>query len=367
MATPAAKPADIKRAVRLVEDALRAGYPAKPKKGQLGAIGAAGAQAESIGFANAGVGDFKVRHHIKIAEARGCGPDWTLKPEPKPKRKRTPALIVEAGPRDHIAEAAKMIRVGVIPDAHLAPGVNPERMRWIGRFFADEGVEEIIQVGDLGTFDSVSAHAQPGTLDFEKLPRAVADFDAVERGLDLFAAGLGAHRARKRITKGNHEHRLDRFENANPQTQGMFVDRFDALCDQRGWGVYPYREYAMVGGVGFIHIPINAAGKPYGGKLSAQRIANDALFSIVHGHTHVRQSAHAAKLGVSRLVSVISPGCALPWGHVEDYARHNATGWWWGVAVLTIRNGVILDEAYVSMLTLERRYRERRKGKAHVL
>lgn len=363
MGAPSTPNAELKAVVRLVESFLRLGYPPKGPRGtqRATALCAAGVEAERRGWFNKGRGEYMVRNYCVRAEKRGFGPDWSIKPRRKAKP-RIAAQIVAAGPRTYskTERVGQTLRVVVIPDVHLSPELSPERMSWIGRYCRDEAPDHVVQLGDLGTFDSVSSHAKPGTIDFEKLPRVEKDFACIARGLDLFDKSAGNLRALRTITKGNHEYRLDRFENANPQTQGLFVDRFDGLMRARDWRVYPFREYAKIGGVGFIHIPINAGGKPYGGKMSAHAIARDSVFSIVHGHTHVRQSVHVAKLGESRLVSVISPGCALPWGHVEDYAKHNATGWFWGVACLTIRDGAILDEAYVSMETLERRYRERK-------
>jgi hypothetical protein len=359
----------IEAVVEIVEGLLLKGFrPPDGSRGRNGVLAEAGREVERRKWKRPGAGAHHVRLCITLAKGLGIAPDWNALAPPKKSaviRQSVSARIVSEGPRWPSYEKGRAIRIAVIPDVHLSPEINPERMKWIGKWCADEAPDDIVQLGDLATFDSVTMHAPPGTLEFSKLPRVNADFEAVERGLDLLHSGLGSARARLTITKGNHEFRLDRFEDRNPQIQGLLVERFDSALEDRGWRVLPFRKYAMIGGVGFIHIPINAGGRPYGGKMSAHAIARDALFSIVHGHTHVRQSAHVAKIGESRLVSVISPGCALPSGHVEDYAKHNATGWFWGVSCLTVRDGVILDEHHISMETPERRYRERKKAPAH--
>lgn len=353
MGAPQIPRAEIKQAVRLVEAMLRKGYPPKGSRGsqKFTAICAAAKEAERKGYAIKAGGEYWIRNRIKKAERLGVGPNWLLKP--KRKTLKTPA-------RAELAEATRAdgdaVMVLVIPDTHLAPDVPSERMAWLGAWARDLAPDYVVQLGDLGTWDSVTTHAPPGTLEFEGLPRVTADFEAVKRGLDDFERRAGNLKARRIVTKGNHEYRLDRFEDNHPQIQGMLTGKLDDLLSERDWASKPYREYQMISGVGFIHIPINAGGKPYGGKMSAHAIARDAMFSIVHGHTHVRQSTHVAKLGRSQLVSVISPGCALPPGHVEPYAQHSATGWFWGATCLTIRDGVILDENSVSMETLRRRY-----------
>jgi hypothetical protein len=351
--------------VSLVEDMLRKGY--RPKDGsrtEKSAVSAAGRLLELRGECSPGNGRHFVRLCLEKAEAEGSGPDWKIRAEQKltRERKTAAAKIVEGEPRGRSGYAGKIVRVCVIPDVHLSPEMPPDRMAWLGKWCAEEAPDEIVQLGDLGTFDSVSGHAPPGTLSFEGLPRVRHDFEAVARGLEIFGNALGKCRARKTVTLGNHEYRLARFEDRNPQIEGMLTEKLDDMLAGFGWASKPFREYLMIAGAGFIHIPINSAGKPYGGKMSAHAIARDALHSIIHGHTHVRQSTHVPKLGHSKLVSVISPGCALPPGHVEHYAKHSATGWFWGALCISVRDGVILDENHVSMETLQRRYRGTRKG-----
>jgi 3',5'-cyclic AMP phosphodiesterase CpdA len=258
------------------------------------------------------------------------------------------------------------VRVLVIPDVHLDPREpDVSRLGWIGALANDERPDHIVQLGDLATLDSVSGHAPPGTLEWMRNPRILADFDVVQRGLDAFERAAAGVRAPRWITKGNHEYRLDRFEDKNPQAAEAFVGEFDALLERRKWRVLPFREWLEIEGALFTHIPFNAGGKPYGGKTAASRIANDAGACVIHGHTHQRHTFNAPKIGPgARALSVISAGCALPQGHVEAYARHNATGWWWGVGILTIRAGFILDEQWISMDTLARRYRTRRLKRA---
>jgi hypothetical protein len=53
---------------------------------------------------------------------------------------------------------------------------------------------------------------------------------------------------------------------------------------------------------------------------------------------------------------MVEIGCGLPWGTVEHYARHGLTGWWYGVAPMTVRDGAITDLNFVSMITLRDRY-----------
>lgn len=353
--------AEIKRVVRLVEKMLRAGYApisGRSQNRKVGAVAAAAKEAARLGWTKATDGHNYVRHRLRQCEPRGiAGPDWSIKPKSgKQAKSGHPRAEIPRSPP--VAEVAKTTRILAIPDVHICP-TSPDisRLEWIGRHAQEMNPDWIIQGGDLLTADSVEMHSQPGTLGFEKNPRIKADFDILERGLTLFDRGLGSRwRGRKAQTKGNHEYRFDRFEDRNPQCQGLFVERYESTMNAHGWAVYEFGKYLFVEGVGFIHIPLNTMGRPYGGKTSAQRIANDSVFSLCHFHTHQFQFASAAKMDGHR-VDVISAGCALADGHLEHYAKHSLTGWRYGCLELTVRGGQILDHAWVSMHTLGRRYR----------
>lgn len=355
MPQPSLKTPDIRRAVRLVETMLRRGY-GQPKNGnnqRKQAIRAAGDEAKRRGWCRASDGNAWIRHRIRAGDDRGIEVDWTIRPKPRPvKRKQRATVETKREPPPII----KTERALVIPDIHLCP-THPDvtRMEWLGRHASEIAPDWIIQLGDLMTADSVSGHAPPGTISFEKNPRIKADFEHLERGLERFNRGALRCRARRHQTMGNHEQRFERFEDRNPQCQGVFTERYLDAMNKAGWGVTEFGKYFYVQGVGFIHIPLNPMGRPYGGKTAPGRIANDSTFSIVHGHTHQYHSVSAAKMD-GRQVRVISAGCALPEDYIEPYAKHSLTGWRWGCLELTIRNGAIIDEAFVSMHTLRQRY-----------
>jgi hypothetical protein len=138
------------------------------------------------------------------------------------------------------------------------------------------------------------------------------------------------------------------------------LDTFTLEMDQAfarfGWRTRPYGEVMFVQGVGFSHHPTNAAGRAFGGKTGAQRAANEMTGSFVGGHTHRLQVHSTGQIGPVDAVQVIEAGCALPWGEVESYALHSPTGWWHGVGVLTVQGGRVIDQDWISMLTMRNRY-----------
>lgn len=155
-------------------------------------------------------------------------------------------------------------------------------------------------------------------------------------------------------TLGNHDERVWLFENTHPECEGMMWSELEKALG--GWEVYPYRQYAFIGGVGFTHAPHNAGGKPYIGKVPENQIANDASFSVVSGHTHKAAYRNVPKLGPQNQITVFNPGCALPYGYIKPYAALSMTGWSWAVGTLEICEGRIIGHSITSMEVLERRY-----------
>lgn len=249
-------------------------------------------------------------------------------------------------------------KICVIPDAHDAPNLsNKARFAWIGRWIAEEEPDYVIQLGDIASFDSVTKHAGIGTLEAKGLPTLKDDLHSLHEALDLLGRQIKGLSTKLIITLGNHEHRIWRAENEVPALSGLGSDAFERLLKDHKWQARPYGEIHKIEGVGFVHHAINGIGRAYGGKTAVMRVASDSSLSLVHGHSHVRSGVDVARIGAPLgAIRCVSAGCALPWGHVEDYAKHSNTGWWWGVLSLRVSKGVIFDENWISMQTLSRRY-----------
>ena len=94
----------------------------------------------------------------------------------------------------------------------------------------------------------------------------------------------------------------------------------------------------------------------YGGKNCEIQIANDATNDIVFGHTHKYRDWKSPKIGDKNFVRIINVGCALPFGHIEEYAKLNLTGWSWGIVELGIWDQHIQESQFISMDRLEKQY-----------
>lgn len=347
-------------AVERVNQKLREGYrpPGMGGNGE-GAIRAAGVEAVKEGLVGS-VNGFITR--VRIArDTFDLRPDEALY---RPQRYQQPvprAVVAPAAPMavDMARPRGEPERVLAIGDLHQDPR-HPDRLEvltWIARYASEHRFDRIIQIGDWSTWDSVNQHDRNDSYAARFKPQISDDMENLKQSLQAWRAGMAPdYKPRQHVTLGNHENRLERFENATPEAHGTFTRQRDELFLQFGWMVRPYGEVLYVNGVGFTHHPVNGAGRAFGGETGPQRAANKTTVPIVSGHTHRRQVHDAAKIGPVESISMVEIGCALPWGTIEHYARHATTGWWWGVVPMTVHGGAITDLSFVSMLTLQAGY-----------
>jgi len=348
----------IAETIQRVEECLREGFTPPWRPSSNSAILEAGRRAAADGFVNCAK---TFRNRLAEFARSGIEPDWSIWRAPVYQRPENASAKLDQHPISPVIKpGGKPIKVCVIGDAHDDPRLEDKsRFTWMGRWCSDVAPDYIVQLGDWGTFDSMSRHAEKGSLAQRAQPSFMQDVESLYESVHAFDRGLGGGSATKIFTAGNHEDRVGRYENSNPDVLGALVPQWRGAFHESGWRIHEYGEYAFIDNVGFTHHPVNGMGRAYGGKTGNQRAGNDSVFSIVHGHDHKLERVSSPKVGPYGPVEIISAGCSLPWGWVEPYAKLSPSGWWWGVIRLTIQNGQITDMDAVSMLTLESRYADK--------
>lgn len=243
-----------------------------------------------------------------------------------------------------------------IGDAHDSPKLSKDRFLWMGRHAHETEPDFQIQIGDLLTFDSLCRYDANDTLKGKQKPAFEDDIDSAHEALAKYNEGLDGYDGRKHCTLGNHEDRAFSFTDRTPETAGLLTGMLDNLFMTHGWTISPFGQMYYVGSVGFVHVPLNRIGKPYGGKTAITRIANDAMHDIVYGHDHLGGYQAVPKIGRNQKLTVLNLGCALPEGHVEPYVGHGMSGWWYGVHDIKIRGGRLHGWNAIPMSELERMY-----------
>ena len=58
---------------------------------------------------------------------------------------------------------------------------------------------------------------------------------------------------------------------------------------------------------------------------------------------------------------MVNVGSSMPHGHIEEYAKHNLSGWTWQITEIRIWDNHIQEVNSISMQTLEQLYKRRKK------
>lgn len=243
-----------------------------------------------------------------------------------------------------------------IGDMHDSHRLDKKRFLWCGRAAAELSVKDIIQIGDIFSFDSLCRYDANDSLKGKDKPSFETDIQSGHDALGAFDRGLGGYPCNKHITLGNHEDRAISFTNRTPEVAGMLTGMVDNLFMSHQWTYSPFGLVYFIGSVGFVHAPLTMVGRPYGGKTALQRVGNDTVHDLVYGHTHKRGEFQCPKIGTNQKVTVLDLGCGLPQGHVEPYVGHGTSGWWYGVNVIKIRDGRISSVQATTMQELEERF-----------
>lgn len=338
--------------IRRIEDALRAGYrPAGMGGTGKAAIAVAADQAVKDGEVNT-PGAFEKRY--RDAKSRfGLEPDWSAY---RPRvYHHTPPGAPLIPPQDHVVEdepEGDPVTVCVIGDAHDSPHIRDKsRFRWLGAFAAEHGVQRVVQVGDWWTMDCFSSHTDRATFEGRAKPTFDQDRDSFHESQRAFHQGLAGHKPKLDITLGNHEARAFKWDNLHPEAEQHGMKVVEAFA-QWGWRTTPYGEYRFIEGVGFIHVPFNALGRP----LTQNQRANKAMFDTVHGDDHRATQLTDFKSGPFRSPTIYSAGTALPPGYIEGFANKTGSTWRAGVCLATLWGGYVRSWSFTEMTLLRRRY-----------
>ncbi|UOF80842.1 calcineurin-like phosphoesterase [Caudoviricetes sp.] len=262
-----------------------------------------------------------------------------------------PRIIVKTGDFDSVS-----YRICAIGDTHDSPSLpDKERFSWIARHIAATNPDRVVQIGDFGDFESCSSHETPGSTTYAMKPSFRMDLESLEEALHLIFKEVGSD-IPLHVLEGNHEDRVYRYQDLHPETNGIFVEQLQDLWGRYGWRPQKYGEWLFVGGVGFTHVPKTVMGKAYGGKFSENQIGNDAVFSIVYGHSHRAAFRQTPKIGPAQCLEVLNLGSAMPDGYIARYAGTATTGWTYGIYDLEIRAGHIVAHNFIPMSNLKSMY-----------
>jgi hypothetical protein len=251
----------------------------------------------------------------------------------------------------------------VVPDTQARPGAPTDHLGWIGRYAVDRyaGQDDIIIVhlGDAWDMPSLSSYDRKGSKAMEGR-RVLEDIRAGNEAFRVLNQPFNAYNGQRKrhgrslwtperhLLRGNHENRLIRAIEENPQLDGLLSDD---LFESPGWQVHPYQEVLNIEGISFSHYFVkNENGMPVSGMIET-RIKGIGT-SFVQGHQQ------GLKVGTLETVAgrrrgVVAGSCYLT---SEGYRGPQATNEWRGILVLHQVHDGDFDLMEVSLDYLCRRY-----------
>lgn len=187
----------------------------------------------------------------------------------------------------------------VIGDVQAQPGLTYPHLHAAGKLIVARKPDVIINIGDFGDFPSLSsfdkgkksAENRRFKHDLLSMYEASDILLAPLRRLQLeqSQAGEEVYTPKMIWTLGNHENRIFRYEDANPEMEGVLTPQ---ILNHADWDVYPFLTPVVIDGVTYIHyLPNPMTGKPIGGEPSTA--LKQVGYSFVQGHRQMW--AHARR------------------------------------------------------------------------
>jgi hypothetical protein len=250
-------------------------------------------------------------------------------------------------PRIHTRQRLGKMHI-VIPDGQVKDGVNTDHWEWIGNYIAEKQPDNIINIGDFWDMPSLSIYDK-GKLPFEGR-RYVKDVkagrDAMERLLNPVRA-VPNYKPVMDFCEGNHEHRVTRVADNNPEYQGK-IEISDLGIKEYGWNYHPFLHVITRDGIDYSHYFISGVmGRPVS---SAAVLLRERQRSATMGHVqHMDIAIHKKTLQTALF-------CATCYSHDEQYLGPQGNGQKRGIVVKNEVDDGVYDLMYVSLKYLEKAY-----------
>jgi len=204
-----------------------------------------------------------------------------------------------------------MKKILILPDAHITVKI-PKPYQLVKKFVKDFKPDETILLGDFMDVESLSAW----DMDKKRLMegrRFQKEVDVANKELDYL------QKYSKKITylEGNHEWRIGRYLDKNPEMEGLLELPLKLNLDKRKIKFLPMNNLYKVGHMYFTHgMWVN--------KYHAQQHLTRLGCNVCYGHAHDSQTA-MLNMKMQKPVMAYGLGCLC--GHEPDYLKGRPASW----------------------------------------
>ncbi len=249
-------------------------------------------------------------------------------------------------------------KILIIPDAHARPDHNNDRFDALGNFIVDKNPDIVISIGDWADMGSLCSYDKGHRVSEGRRYQDDIDssIDALDRTMNIVNRYYRKRKTRRPefyITLGNHENRINRSANEQPELYGKLSIN-DLRFEDYGWNVVPFLVPLVKQNIVFQHyLTSGAMGKPVGGVNHARTLVLKGLQSVVVGHSHERDFWETVRADGQRMFGLVV-GC------FDDGDHHDAATtqhrWWSGLVMLHEAEDGAAEPAFFSMNYLKRKY-----------
>jgi hypothetical protein len=230
----------------------------------------------------------------------------------------------------------KPLNILYIPDMQQKPGVCPKFLEAVGNYIVHKRPDVIVNAGDFWDMPSLSSYdkgkkASHGRTVLEDIKAGQVAMSTMLQPVYSLQARQVANKKKVYNPKmfyliGNHEERIDRHVNSNPELDG-FLSLDDLKLPDYGWEVIPFLDTININGVLFSHYFYNPmTGRPLGG--SIENRLNKIKCSFVQGHVQGLQIGTAFRPDGSQLWGIVA---GSGYEHDEGYIGPQANDHWRGL------------------------------------
>lgn len=241
----------------------------------------------------------------------------------------------------------------VIPDVQMRPGVRNDHMTWIGNYIVEKKPDTIICIGDFADMSSLCMY-EKGKLPFEGR-RYVADVKSVRTAMEMLMKPIDdfnrttkkKYNPRKVMTLGNHEDRITRVVNANPEYAGKF-ELSDLGYADYGWESHQFLKVVEIDGIQYAHyFTSGVMGRPAS---SAAVVLRERQQSATMGHVQHTDIAMHKK---TQQIALFCGTCYL---HDEEYLGQQGNNQRRQIIVKHEVEDGRYDPMFVSLRYLKKKY-----------
>lgn len=221
----------------------------------------------------------------------------------------------------------------LIPDTQVKPGTPTHHIEALGRFIAARKPDVIVAIGDWWDMESLSSYDVGKKCEGR---RVKADIECGNEAMQILVDAIKAipkYSPRMVFTLGNHEERIARHINANPELEDFLGYDHLNLSD---WEVHDFLKVVEIDGVHYSHYFSNPmSGRPYGG--TVMNVLKNVGYSFTMGH---QQALKIGRLDLSNGEARNGLVAGAFYLHDEDYKGHQGNPHWRGIVYKhNVRNG----------------------------